>query len=154
ILAAPPMSNPLAISVVVPVFEEEDNLRPLHAEIARALDALAEPAEIVYVDDGSRDGSLAVLLDIRREDRRVRVVQFTRNAGQTAAMAAGFDHARGDVVITLDADLQNDPADIGRLVAVLRSGYDVVAGWRKERHDGLFLRRVPSRIANRLIAAV
>lgn len=148
------MASPLAISVVVPVFEEEDNLAPLHSEIARALDALAEPAEVIYVDDGSRDRSLAVLLELRRTDRRVRVVQFARNAGQTAAMAAGFDHARGDVVITLDADMQNDPADIPRLVAELRGGWDVVAGWRKERHDGFVLRRLPSLIANRLIALV
>lgn len=148
------MASPLSISVVVPVFEEEDNLRPLHAEIARALDELREPAEVLYVDDGSRDRSLAVLLEIRRADPRVRVVQFARNAGQTAAMAAGFDHARGDVVITLDADMQNDPADIPRLVAELRRGYDVVAGWRKERHDGFVLRRLPSILANRLIALV
>lgn len=148
------MAHPLSISVVVPVFDEEENLRPLHAEIARALDSLAEPAEIVFVDDGSRDRSLGVLLEIRREDRRVRVVQFKRNAGQTAAMAAGFDHARGEIVITLDADMQNDPADIPRLVAELRRGFDVVAGWRKERHDGFVLRRLPSMIANRLIAWV
>ncbi len=148
------MPLPLSISVVVPVFDEEQNLRLLHAEIARALDVLGEPAEVLYVDDGSRDGSLAVLLAIRREDRRVRVVQFTRNAGQTAAMAAGFDHARGEIVITLDADMQNDPADIPRLVAELRRGFDVVAGWRKERHDGFVLRRLPSIVANRLIAWV
>jgi len=148
------MSSPLSISVVVPVFEEEDNLRPLHAEIARALDLLQESAEVVYVDDGSRDGSLAVLLEIRATDPRVRVVQFTRNSGQTAAMAAGFDHARGEIVITLDADMQNDPADIPRLVAELRRGFDVVAGWRKERHDGFVLRRLPSLVANRLIAWV
>lgn len=148
------MAPTLSISVVVPVFEEEDNLRPLHAEIARALDVLGEPAEVVYVDDGSRDRSLAVLHEIRRSDPRARVVQFTRNSGQTAAMAAGFDHARGEIVVTLDADLQNDPADIPRLVAELRAGFDVVAGWRKERHDGLFLRRLPSRVANRLIAFV
>lgn len=148
------MSVPPVISIVVPVYEEEDNLRPLHAEIARALDLMGEPAEVVYVDDGSRDASLAVLLELRRADRRIRVVQFARNAGQTAAMAAGFDHARGEIVITLDADMQNDPADIPRLVSELRSGYDVVAGWRKERHDGLVLRRLPSLIANRLIAIV
>ncbi|MCY2961672.1 MAG: glycosyltransferase family 2 protein [Planctomycetota bacterium] len=148
------MASPLSISVVVPVFDEEDNLRPLHAEVARALDLLGEPAEVVYVDDGSRDRSLAVLLEIQRADPRVRVVQFTRNSGQTAAMAAGFDHARGEVVITLDADMQNDPADIPRLVAELRRGFDVVAGWRKERHDGFVLRRLPSLVANRLIAFV
>jgi glycosyltransferase involved in cell wall biosynthesis len=142
------------ISVVVPVFEEADNLRPLHAEIAHALEVLQETAEVVYVDDGSRDASLGVLLELRRADPRVRIVQFTRNAGQTAAMAAGFDHARGEIVITLDADMQNDPADIPRLVAELRRGFDVVAGWRRQRHDGFVLRRLPSLVANRLIAWV
>ncbi|MBL8863345.1 MAG: glycosyltransferase family 2 protein [Planctomycetes bacterium] len=148
------MTPSVSISVVVPVFDEEQNLRPLQAEITAALDLLGEPAEIVYVDDGSRDGSLAVLLELWRADPRVRIVQFARNAGQTAAMAAGFDHARGAIVVTLDADLQNDPADIPRLVARLRDGFDVVAGWRKQRHDGFVLRRLPSLVANRLIAAV
>ncbi len=148
------MAHVLSISVVVPVFEEEENLRPLHAEITAALDLLGESAEVLYVDDGSRDQSLAVLLDLRRSDPRIRVVQFAQNAGQTAAMAAGFDHSRGQIVITLDADMQNDPADIPRLVARLREGHDVVAGWRKERHDGFVLRRLPSFLANRLIASV
>jgi glycosyltransferase involved in cell wall biosynthesis len=148
------MTRPPTISVVVPVYEEEPNLRPLQAEIARALDVLGEPAEVVYVDDGSRDGSLHTLLALQRADARVRIVQFARNAGQTAAMAAGFEHARGEIVVTLDADLQNDPADIPRLVAKLREGHDVVAGWRRERHDGFVLRRLPSLVANRLIALV
>jgi glycosyltransferase involved in cell wall biosynthesis len=148
------MASSLSISVVVPVYDEEENLHPLQDEIARALESLGETWEVVYVDDGSRDRSLARLLELRARDRHVRIVQFARNYGQTAAMAAGFDHARGDVVVTLDADLQNDPADIPRLVAELRRGHDVVAGWRKERHDGFVLRRLPSLVANRLIALV
>jgi glycosyltransferase involved in cell wall biosynthesis len=141
------------ISVVVPVYDEEDNLPILHQELATALSGSGRSWECVYVDDGSRDRSLAVLLRLRAQDpRRIRVVQFARNAGQTAALAAGFDHARGEIVITLDADLQNDPADIPALVAKLDEGYDIVAGWRKQRHDGFVLRKLPSRIANRLIA--
>ena len=141
------------ISVVVPVYDEEDNLPILHQELATALSGSGRSWECVYVDDGSRDRSLAVLLRLRAQDpRHIRVVQFARNAGQTAALAAGFDHARGEIVITLDADLQNDPADIPALVAKLDEGYDIVAGWRKQRHDGFVLRKLPSRIANRLIA--
>ncbi len=148
------MQSPVSISVVVPVHDEEQNLRPLHAEIARSLDALGEPYEVIYVDDGSRDQSRRVLLELRAEHPGVRVVALARNCGQTPAMCAGFDLARGDVVVTLDADLQNDPADIPALVAELRRGFDVVAGWRRERHDGFVLRRLPSLVANRLIALV
>lgn len=143
-----------SVSIVVPIYNEEGSIPHLYTAIKKVVPVLARPCEIVFVDDGSRDGSLGVLLEIRREDRRVRVVQFKRNAGQTAAMAAGFDHARGEIVITLDADMQNDPADIPRMVAELRRGFDVVAGWRKERHDGFVLRRLPSILANRLIAWV
>lgn len=143
-----------AISIVVPVYNEEDSLEELHAQIAAALAATGRSAEVIYVDDHSKDKSLAVLLGLRRRDPRVRVIRFSRNFGQTAAMGAGFDHSRGDVVITLDADLQNDPADIPRLLAELERGYDVVAGWRKARQDGFLLRRLPSRVANRLIAWV
>lgn len=146
------MSAHAQISLVVPVYDEEENLRPLHAEIAAAMGELGRPWEVVYVDDRSRDQSLAVLLELWRSDPHVRVVRFRANAGQTAAMAAGFEEARGDIVVTLDADLQNDPADIPRLVAELEKGYDVVAGWRKARRDGFVLRKLPSKAANRLIA--
>lgn len=147
------MSSRPEISVVVPVHDEEENLPLLQHELAAALDTCGRSWECVYVDDGSRDDSLQVLLRLRaRDPGRIRVVQFARNAGQTAAMAAGFDHARGAVVVTLDADLQNDPADIPRLLAKLDEGFDIVAGWRKRRHDGLVLRKLPSRVANRLIA--
>ncbi len=148
------MSSAVEISVVVPVFDEEPNLPLLHEEIVRALDGMGASWEVLYVDDRSRDGSLRVLLDLWKRDPRVRVVQFRARCGQTAAMAAGFEHARGAVVVTLDGDLQNDPADIPRLVAELGRGFDIVAGWRKARQDGFVLRKLPSRIANRLIALV
>ena len=140
------------LSVVVPVFNEVANLRLLHAEISLALEQLGRVSEVIYVDDRSTDGSLELLLEIQRVDPRVRVVLFRRNFGQTAALAAGFEQARGKLVVTLDGDLQNDPADIQRLLAEIDRGCDVVAGWRKERHDGLWLRRIPSWLANQLIS--
>lgn len=146
--------TPVRISVVVPVFDEEPNLPPLHAEIAATLAAMNVPWEVIYVDDRSRDRSLGVMLELREKDPHVRVIQFRGRSGQTAALAAGFDHARGEIVITLDGDLQNDPADIPRLVAELERGHDIVAGWRRSRQDGFVLRKLPSRIANRLIAWV
>jgi glycosyltransferase involved in cell wall biosynthesis len=148
------MAAPTDISVIVPIYNEEESLPILHAEIAAALEAMGVPWEVIYVDDCSRDRSLAVMLDLRAGDSHVRIVKFRRNFGQTAAMAAGFDASRGEVVITLDGDLQNDPADIPALVAALDDGYDIAAGWRKRRHDGYFLRLLPSKIANRLIALV
>jgi glycosyltransferase involved in cell wall biosynthesis len=140
------------ISVFLPVFNEEPNLRPLHAKLAAALAALGRTSEIVYVDDGSTDHSLAVLREIARGDDRVRIVALRRNYGQTAAMAAGIDAASGRVLIPMDADLQNDPADIVRLLAKVDEGYDVVSGWRQNRKDNLITRKIPSLIANRLIS--
>jgi glycosyltransferase involved in cell wall biosynthesis len=151
------MSADPEISVVVPVFNEEESLGPLHAEVCAALDGPAGVRgswELVLVDDRSTDRSLQVMLALRERDQRVRIVRFRRNAGQTAAMAAGFDRARGRVVVTLDGDLQNDPADIPSMVKRLDEGYDIVAGWRRKRHDGFLLRRLPSLAANRLIALV
>ncbi len=142
------------LTIVVPVFNEEQNLPLLHTEIATHVGRLGVPWEVLYVDDRSTDGSLAVLLGLVERDRHVRVVRFRRNYGQTAAMAAGFEHARGRIVVTLDADLQNDPADMGKLVAELERGADIVVGWRKDRRDGFVLRRLPSRLANRLIGLV
>src|SRR5688572_10570168 len=123
-----------AISVVVPVFNEQDNIAPLHREIVPVLESLSRPFEIVLVDDGSTDASPARLRDLRASDPRVRVVTLVRNAGQTAAMSAGFEAARGEVVITLDADLQNDTRDITLLLAGLE-GHDAAVGWRAERID-------------------
>lgn len=140
------------VSVFLPVYNEEPNLRPLHAKLDAALKSLGRSAEIVYVDDGSNDGSLKVLREIAALDPRVRVVALRRNYGQTAAMAAGIDAARGKVLIPMDADLQNDPADIQRLLHKLDEGYDVVSGWRKNRKDKMVTRKIPSMLANRLIS--
>jgi len=140
------------ISVFLPVYNEEPNLLPLHAKLDEALTRLGRAAEIIYVDDGSTDGSLRVLREVAERDERVRVVALKRNYGQTAAMAAGIDAAHGDVLIPMDADLQNDPADIIRLLDKLDEGYDVVSGWRKNRQDKLITRKIPSMIANRLIS--
>lgn len=148
------MTSTVQISIVVPVFDEEENLELLHDELARTLAAMRVSWEVIYVDDRSSDGSLSVMLRLRQRDPHVRVIQFRGRSGQTAALAAGFDHANGEIVITLDGDLQNDPADIPALVAELERGYDIVAGWRKSRQDGFLLRRMPSRAANRLIAWV
>src|SRR5687767_4163003 len=151
----PPLTPAVAapeVSVFLPVYNEEPNLRPLHAKLDAALKSLGRSAEIVYVDDGSSDGSLKILRELANEDPRVRVVALRRNYGQTAAMAAGIDAARGKVLIPMDADLQNDPADIRRLLEKLDEGYDVVSGWRKNRKDKMVTRKIPSMIANRLIS--
>ncbi|HKY42064.1 MAG TPA: glycosyltransferase family 2 protein [Pyrinomonadaceae bacterium] len=140
------------VSVFLPVYNEEPNLLPLHTKLNDALKTLERSAEIVYVDDGSTDGSLKILRDIADLDPRVRVIALRRNYGQTAAMAAGIDAAKGKVLIPMDADLQNDPADIVRLLQKLDEGYDVVSGWRKNRKDKMITRKIPSMIANRLIS--
>ena len=145
-------SAPPDISVFLPVYDEEPNLRLLHEKLDEALKRLGRSAEIIYVDDGSRDGSLNILRELADRDARVRVVALRRNYGQTAAMAAGIDAARGRVLIPMDADLQNDPADIARLLDKLDEGYDVVSGWRKNRQDKLVTRKIPSMLANRLIS--
>lgn len=140
------------LSLFLPVLDEEENLRPMHAKIAAALDALGKTAEVIFVDDGSTDKSLEILKEIAAEDSRVRVISLRRNYGQTAAMSAGIDAAKGEILIPMDADLQNDPADIKRLLDKLDEGYDVVSGWRKNRQDKLISRKIPSKIANRIIS--
>ncbi len=142
----------LELSLFLPVLDEEENLRPMHAKIAAALDALGRTAEVIYVDDGSTDNSLQILKEIAAGDGRVRVISLRRNYGQTAAMSAGIDAAKGNILIPMDADLQNDPADIIRLLDKLDEGYDVVSGWRKNRQDKLISRKIPSKIANRIIS--
>jgi glycosyltransferase involved in cell wall biosynthesis len=140
------------ISVVVPVYNEAESLAQLHEELAAMAGSLPDACEFILVDDGSRDGSWEALQALRARDPRVRAVCLRRNFGQTSAMACGVDTARGEVIVTMDGDLQNDPADIPRLVDALRTGgYDVVCGWRHQRQDKLWSRRVPSMIANRLI---
>jgi glycosyltransferase involved in cell wall biosynthesis len=140
-----------ALSVVIPLYNEAENVADLHAQLTAALDPMAVPYELLMVDDGSTDDTPRRLLEIERRDPRVRVLRLRRNFGQTAAFSAGFDHARGDVIVTSDGDLQNDPADIPALVARLDEGYDLVCGWRKRRQDPLS-KRVPSWFANRLIS--
>ncbi|MBI3932436.1 MAG: glycosyltransferase family 2 protein [Acidobacteria bacterium] len=140
-----------AVSVIIPLYNECENLEDLHRELTSALEPMGRPYEIILVDDGSTDGTLDRLLALESRDPRVRVLRLRRNFGQTAAFSAGFDHARGDVVVTSDGDLQNDPADIPRLVAKLEEGYDMVCGWRRERKDPLS-KRLPSFFANRLIS--
>lgn len=141
------------LSVVVPVFNERDNLRQLHDELLAVLGRENEPFEIIYVDDGSTDGSVEILDELAAGTAPVHVVFLRRNYGQTAAFAAGFAQARGELVVTMDGDLQNDPSDIPRLREKLAEGFDVVSGWRVDRQDTLS-RRLPSTIANRLISAV
>lgn len=124
-----------ALSIVIPLHDEEENVAALHAEIREAIDPLGQTFEVIFIDDGSRDGSPAALRAIRRDDPRVRVIRLRRNFGKSAALAAGFEAARGETFVTLDADLQDDPAEIPRLLARLREGYDLVCGWRRKRRD-------------------
>ena len=142
------------ISVTVPIYNEEENLPLLYDQVRDALADLGQPWELVLVNDGSTDGSRAVLDQLAANDKRVKVIHFRRNFGQTAAMMAGIDFATGEIVIPMDGDLQNDPADIPRLIAKLEEGYDVVSGWRKDRQDARMTRTLPSNLANRLISRV
>ncbi|RIK33435.1 MAG: glycosyltransferase [Chloroflexi bacterium] len=142
------------ISVVIPLYNEEENIAYLRQELTTALEACGYSFEIIVVDDGSKDKSYALLREWAHEESRLVVIRFRRNFGQTAAFSAGFDHARGDVVITMDADLQNDPRDIPLLMAQVEEGYDIVSGWRKDRQDRFFDRKLPSMLANRLISNV
>jgi glycosyltransferase involved in cell wall biosynthesis len=142
------------LSIVVPLYNEEESLRPLYAAITHAVAPLGISFEIVFVDDGSRDATVRIADEIARTDPRVCLVKFRRNYGQTPAMAAGIAQSGGDVIITMDGDLQNDPADIGALLRKIDEGYDIVVGWRFDRQDKLVSRKIPSRIANALIAKV
>jgi glycosyltransferase involved in cell wall biosynthesis len=141
----------LDISVVVPVLNEEESLALLHEGLTKVMAETDFSYEIIVIDDGSTDRSLRILRELQARDENLRVVCFRRNYGQTAAFAAGFDRAQGDIVITIDADMQNDPADIPALVAKLDEGYDVVSGWRVDRQDRFLDRRLPSILANRFI---
>ena len=142
------------LSVVVPFYNEEDNIERMHGAIVAALEPTGIPFEMVLVDDGSRDRTVELATEIARRDARVRFVKFRRNSGQTPAMAAGIAHAEGEVIVTMDGDLQNDPSDIPLFLAKIDEGFDIVVGWRFNRQDKLVSRKIPSRIANRLIAKV
>ena len=148
------MASRPKLSVCVPFYNEEESIAPLHAAVVAAVEPLGVPFEMVFVDDGSHDETLRRACDLARSDARVRVVKFRRNYGQTAAMAAGIEAARGEVIVTMDGDLQNDPRDIGAFLALIDQGYDIVVGWRHDRQDKLVSRKIPSRIANQLIAKV
>ena len=147
------LSELVDLSIVIPVRDEEGNVGELHRRVREALDPLGIIYEVIVVDDGSRDETYARLAGIAADDPHLKLVKLRRNYGQTAAMAAGFDHARGHVIVPMDGDLQNDPADIPLLLEKIDEGYDVVSGWRRDRRDGL-ARKLPSRIANWLIGRV
>lgn len=142
------------ISIVIPLYNEEDSIPHLWPALDQAIANYGQPAEVIIVDDGSKDRSFALLQEIAAKDPRFTIIRFRRNFGQTAAFAAGFAQARGEVVITMDADLQNDPMDIPKLMAKIDEGYDIVSGWRKDRQDRFIDRKLPSMMANRLISNV
>lgn len=142
------------LSIVIPLYNEEENVEPLYEQLKAALEGAGREYEIIIVDDGSTDGSFDILKRLHEGDKRLKVIRFRRNFGQTAAFAAGFDRSQGEVVITMDADLQNDPADIPLLLEKMDEGYDVVSGWRLHRKDPFLTRRLPSMIANWLISEV
>jgi len=141
------------VSIVVPLLDEQENIESLYNEIKTVLEGKYS-YEIIFIDDGSTDASFEILSQLQASDNHVRVIRFRRNFGQTAAMSAGFDHARGHYVIPLDADRQNDPADIPAMIEKLNEGYDIVSGWRKKRHDRALTRLLPSKIANWIIAKI
>jgi glycosyltransferase involved in cell wall biosynthesis len=145
-------SRPVTYSVVVPLFNELESVPQLYVKIIDVMDAVGEPFEIVFVDDGSRDGTFPLLSDIARDDGRVLVVRLRRNFGQTAALKAGFDHSQGEIIISMDGDLQHDPAEIPKFIAKINEGYDIVSGWRVTRTDHWLTRQLPSWVANRIMA--
>jgi glycosyltransferase involved in cell wall biosynthesis len=142
------------LSVIVPFYNEEESIKALYTAIVKAVEPLNIDFEMVFVDDGSKDATVKIATQLAEADERVRVVKFRRNYGQTPAMAAGIEHARGKVLITMDGDLQNDPGDIGLFLEKMAEGYDIVVGWRFNRQDKLISRKIPSRIANALIGRV
>jgi glycosyltransferase involved in cell wall biosynthesis len=152
--AATQQARAVELSIVIPLFNEEESVPHLYAQLVAALDAIGRTYELILVDDGSTDGTFGKLAAIAERDPHLRLLRLRRNFGQTAAMVAGFDHARGGVVIPMDGDLQNDPGDIPLLLQKIDEGFDVVGGWRKNRQDKTLLRKVPSRIANWIIGRV
>ncbi len=152
--AAPQSAIRPKVSVIVPLYNEQESVRPLYAAIVQSLGELAIPYEMVFVDDGSVDKTVEIVRDLARIDSRLKLVKFRRNYGQTPAMAAGIEYATGEILVTMDGDLQNDPADIGSLLQKIDEGYDIVVGWRFNRQDKLISRKLPSRMANWLIGKV
>src|SRR5215469_318803 len=144
--------SPIQFSVVVPFFNEQENIPPLYMKLTEVMDGIGEPYELVFVDDGSKDNTFKVLTEIYEHDRRVNIVRLRRNFGQTAALKAGFDFARGEVIISMDGDLQHDPEEIPRFLEKIEEGYDLVSGWRVARTDHWLMRQFPSRVANWMMA--
>ena len=144
--------NNIELSIVIPVFNETENIKPLIIKLNEVLDKTGKNCEIIMIDDGSTDNSFEVMRELCESYKNLRIIRFRRNFGQTSAFSAGFDLARGGIVVTLDADLQNDPADIPKLLEELDKGYDIVSGWRKKRFDNFLTRQLPSRIANYIIS--
>ena len=140
------------LSILIPVYNEEGNLSMLYEKLMTALEKAGDPYEVIFVDDGSSDGTLDILLDLREKNPNVKIVSFSRNFGQTAALSAGIDFSKGDIIIPMDGDLQNDPEDILTLLQKIEEGYDVVSGWRKSRKDSFLTRRIPSIVANKVIS--
>ncbi len=144
-------SQNLKVSVVAPLLNEQDNIQPLYQQLTQTL-VNKYDYEIIFIDDGSTDNSLNILRGLQKSDPKIRIISFRRNFGQTAALSAGFEHAKGNIVVAIDADLQNDPADIPKMIDKLNEGFDIVSGWRKKRHDKAVTRLLPSKIANWLIS--
>ena len=141
------------LSVVIPLLDEEDSLKELYQQVVQSATSLRKPFEIIFIDDGSTDNSFSVLQEIHAADKRTKVVRFRRNFGKSAALSVGFHEAQGDIVITMDADLQDDPAEIPSLIETLNQGYDLVSGWKQRRHDPLS-KTIPSRLANSVTATM
>ncbi len=142
------------LSILIPIFNEEENISLLYDRLITALKKTGRPYEVIFIDDGSSDSSLEILLDISKKNPNVKVISFSRNFGQTAALSAGIDSSSGEILIPMDGDLQNDPEDILSLLQKIEEGYDVVSGWRKTRKDPFFTRRFPSMIANKIISSI
>jgi glycosyltransferase involved in cell wall biosynthesis len=151
--AKPSKAKP-EISLILPVYNEEENLNIQYDKIESALGKLKRSFEVIFVDDGSTDASPRILKEIAAKDRRIKLIMFRKNFGQTAAMSAGIEYSSGEIILFMDSDLQNDPEDIGRLVSKIDEGYDVVSGWRVDRKDNFFIRKIPSKAANWLISKI
>src|SRR5215471_20255747 len=144
--------EPIRYSIVIPLYNEERSIRTLYSRIVEAMEEFDEPYQIIFVDDGSRDRTYNILSGICEEDRRVVLIRLRKNFGQTAALKAGFDFARGEVIISMDGDLQHDPEEIPRFLEKIEEGFDLVSGWRVQRRDHWLMRQFPSRVANWMMA--
>ena len=147
-------NNSPYLSIVIPLFNEEKSVKELHSRLMDALNGLGRSYEIIYIDDGSKDATYKTICDLAKNDPCVVVIQLAKNYGQTACLAAGFDNAGGDIIISMDGDLQHDPSDLPLFMEKINEGFDIVSGWRERRIDNFFARRLPSLLANKLLALV